>query len=208
MSQNPIVTPPTGPAGSAPINNPAVLADETALVASINTNAAPLLIGGATQPALGRSLVTAYSTHPATPAGSGANTTETTLATYSLPANALDQAERGLWVRTWGTFGSSVGNKTVKLYFGTTAFSSGSITSVTQSWYMEYEVYKTGSATQAEKWSAAYSSTNTAAGGSPPVVQSDTQSDTQAITIKVTGTSASGTNTDILMYGFEVFFMN
>ena len=56
----------------------------------------------------------------ATNASTGANTTETDLQSYTLPANVLGDNGRGLRIRAWGDFAANGNTKTVRLEFGGT----------------------------------------------------------------------------------------
>ena len=55
-----------------------------------------------------------------TSASTGANTTETDLQTYTLPANTLGVDGRGVRIRAWGDFAANANTKTVRLKFGGT----------------------------------------------------------------------------------------
>src|SRR5579862_9858309 len=70
-------------------------------------------------------------------AGTGADTTEDTLYTYTLPANAFSIPGKAVRIRAWGTTGATGNNKTVKLYFGATAFASVTSAANAVPWYFE-----------------------------------------------------------------------
>lgn len=118
--------------------------------------------------------------------GNGADATDDTLFTYTLPANSLDTTGRQIVIEAFGKFAANGNNKTVKLWFGTTmVFSSGVVTTNNLGWWAMVRLTKTGASTQigigfgaggAAIWSVA-------------VPMAGTETDTGAITIKVTGAS-------------------
>jgi hypothetical protein len=139
-----------------------------------------------------------------TATGTGADTTEDTLQTFMLPANAFDATGRGIHIEAWGTTGADANNKTVRLYFGTTKiYDSTPLTTNNGSWYLWANVYKTGPSTQtAVATSTFINSTPTTAVNSP------NQTDTSPITIKITGQNGTAVANDIVCNGMTVNFIN
>lgn len=139
-----------------------------------------------------------YSNWSAAGIGTGSDTTEDTLDTYSLPANALDKVGRELCIEAFGTFAANTHTKTVSLYFGSEKVTSGAVTN-SSGWALSMLVGKTGASTQMvgtqAVLGAAHQGCSTLSGA---------ETDTSAITIKVTGQSASGLSGDILLNGWSI----
>jgi len=79
----------------------------------------------------------------ATQAGTPANTTETDLWTFTLPANTLRTDLQGLRITTGGTLAANANNKTLKLYFGATQLTALSTTASGSGWNMGALVIRT-----------------------------------------------------------------
>jgi hypothetical protein len=134
-----------------------------------------------------------------------ANTTETTLASYTLPGGSFDPAKVSpngtIIVYAWGKFGATANNKTVKLYFGSTSYSTGVQTSNGGSWWMESVVQRSGLSTQNVSFNAQVAGTAIATTSSQP-----TESEAADILLKVTGTNGTAAANDIVCHGFIVTF--
>jgi hypothetical protein len=135
--------------------------------------------------------------------GTGADTTEDTLQTFTLPANTLDANGRCLRIRAWGTYGATATNKTIRLYFGVVIYNSTALAQNGTSWILEAEVYKTGSNNQTS-WATIL------AGNSDPGAQVNTpnQTDSSGIVIKVTGQNGTANANDIVCNGMSVLMIN
>jgi hypothetical protein len=135
--------------------------------------------------------------------GTGADTTEDTLYTYTLPANAFSVPGKAVRVRVWGTTGANANNKTVKVYFGATVFSSATSAANNVPWYFEMIVTKTGSNTQfalvTGSWNGALQA---------PQIFSPSETDTAGIVIKCTGTNGTASANDVAGKCFMVEFLN
>lgn len=124
-----------------------------------------------------------------TPVGSGADTTEDNLMTYSLPANAAINTAIGcIRVTAWGDGVSTADATTVRCYFGATVVVSAILTAAqTNTWRAVFEIGSTGAATQ----TATGVIIN---GGTVTVVSQSNAAPTEtlsgAITIKCTGQRA------------------
>jgi hypothetical protein len=130
--------------------------------------------------------------------GNGADTTEDTLYTYSLPANALSVNGQTLRVTCFGNSTNNADVKTVKLYFGATSYSVSITTSTANAWRAEMLVTRAGaSATQI------YAS---AVQGATPIASAFTADSTDAlnaaVVVKCTGTAGTGNANDIMGQGF------
>lgn len=141
-----------------------------------------------------------------TATGTPANTSETTLQTFTLPANALDAVGRGVRIRAWGTLGADANNKILRLYFGmsTTIHPGFGGTSANGSaWYFDAEVRKTGSNTQTAFANLVVGFSDIGVNVSAP-----NQVDTAGIVIKMTGQNAVAVANDIVCNGMTVEFIN
>lgn len=131
-----------------------------------------------------------------TSSGNGADQTEDTLRSYSIPANTMGaNFVQGFRIRAFGTTGASGDNKVVKLYFGSTSISSGTITDNAKNWYFDITVYRSGVSTQVVVGEYQHDTTSNA-----PTVTTATEAETAAILVKVTGqnTSNSTANSVVL----------
>lgn len=131
-----------------------------------------------------------------------ANTSETTLQTYSFPANAFNATGQSVRAKAWGSFAANANNKTVKLYFGSSSFvNSGAVAGNNVKWVIEGTVHRTGSSTQKSNGHFVH-------GVSEVGIQNNslTETDTAAITIKVTGQNGTASASDIVCEGMVVDF--
>lgn len=132
-----------------------------------------------------------------TSAGTGADTNETDLWTYSLPANTLVTTGKTLRITVFGTTAANANAKTVKVYFGSTNFAimSGGTTSGA-GWSGTFLVTRTGASAQnfvrvIGLYGAGVTVDN-------PSLLTVTETETSAIVIKVTGQNGSASANDIV----------
>lgn len=125
-----------------------------------------------------------------------------TIQTYSLPANTLFTDKDSIRGFVAGTFAANANNKQVILKFGaTTLFATGAVAFNTGDWRIDFEVVRTGAATQ--KASARWTCDNTSLDESHDYT-APAETLSGAITILVTG---EGTSTDdIVKQMFKVSF--
>jgi len=130
---------------------------------------------------------------------------EDDLQTYSLPAKSLYKTGSAVRIRAWGTTANNVNAKTVKLYFGSTAILTYSLTiSQAGKWKIEALVAKTGS--NAQKYESELLEMWGSTEAHDMEFGTATETDTSAIIIKCTG---EGTNdNDIVQEGMLVEVMN
>lgn len=140
-----------------------------------------------------------------TAAGTGANTTETDLISYSLPANSLSANGKAVRIYAWGTTTAAAANRLVKLYFGAGTVVTGtvSINAVTV-WQIAATVVRTGATTQLL---SGYFADN-AASTFLPLSGTPTETLTGAVTIKVTGTNGTAVANQVRQLGMIVEFLN
>jgi hypothetical protein len=159
---------------------------------------APAGAGAAAIAQAGLVFATAVST------GNGADTTDDTLATFSLPANSLNANNKVMRIRAWGVTAANGNNKTIKLFFGATNLSSGVVTSNNKSWSISMDVIRSGTSTQ-----ATYASCQVDTSVVAPAYQAATETDTAAIVIKATGASGTtGAANDVVLKGMTIEFLN
>lgn len=137
-------------------------------------------------------------------AATATGTSEQTLATYSLPANALDKAGRRVRVRAAFTTAANANNKTMKLYFGSSVITTPTAATNAKNAVLELVVVKTGSSTQIVSGTGIVDTTPV----TPYVNASSAETDTAAIVIKATGTDGTSSAADITLDDFQVEYMN
>lgn len=132
--------------------------------------------------------------------GNGADTTDDTLFSYTLPANALAMVGSGLEIEAFGTFASNGNNKRARLFFGSIAQGTGIVTSAGIAWRLHMKVFKTGSSLQLAIFDGLISATATNL-----TITMPNQTDTAPIVIMVTGASpTSGAANDVVGNGLIV----
>ena len=131
-----------------------------------------------------------------------ATTAEVTLQSYTLPANTLSTAGQSLRITCWGQTASDSNNKTMKLYFGSTAVSTVAAGSVGQSWWLDMIVMRTAAATQAtlQRGFAGTGSVTPIA----VVASAGAETLTSGVLIKCTGTNGTASASDITANGMIV----
>jgi hypothetical protein len=139
-----------------------------------------------------------------TPVSSGTGTGAQTLGTYSLPANALDQAGRKL--RIMASFGTAANtnNKTCTLNFGSESVSTPAMATSAENAWLQLIVTKTGASTQTV-WG------NGASLATPIAVYTTTaaaEPDTAAIVIAAICTDGTSSAGDSKLVDFFVEYMN
>lgn len=83
-----------------------------------------------------------------TQAGTLADTNETNLYTFTLPANTLNRDLMGVRITVAGTLAANANNKTIKLYFGGTQLTALSTTASGSGWQAGAVVYRNSLTTQ------------------------------------------------------------
>jgi hypothetical protein len=137
--------------------------------------------------------------------GNGADTTDDTLFTYTLPASSFDVVGRGVVIEAFGKFAANADNKTVKLFFGASSYSSGVQTGSGVGWYIRMEIFKQAANVQIGTGRGEAGAVLFAA--ALPINGAET--DSGAIVLKVTGASpTTGAADDVLGMGMAVTFIN
>jgi hypothetical protein len=140
-----------------------------------------------------------------TQAATAANTTETDLWTYTLPANALDQDGKAIRVTTWGTTAATANTKRMRLYVGSTLVADNGATAANNlSWRHTVLIIRTGAAAQVNLGEYQIQNTVSATAGHV----ASTADTTAAITIKLSGTNGTAAANDIVFRGALVEALN
>ena len=141
--------------------------------------------------------------------GNGADTTDDTLFTYTLPLNSLSTNGKSMRIRAWGKLAANANNKTVKLWFaGTAIVSSGVITFNAKDWSADIELTRID-ATHVSCVGTYYDDTATAeiVTVTANLVVADLAANTSIL--KVTGASpTTGAANDVLGHGMKTWFEN
>jgi hypothetical protein len=126
--------------------------------------------------------------------GNGADTTEDTLFTVSIPAGTLDLVGRQILIEAYGNMTATSATKDARIYFGSTSLTTAfhGTTNQTGIWSINALITKTGPNAQSSFIAVDYTI------GSPSnprvsVILPMTEVDTAPIIIKVTGQSTVGT---------------
>jgi hypothetical protein len=126
-----------------------------------------------------------------------ADTNETDLWTYSLPAGALNADGRGVRITTWGTYANNANVKTVRLYVGATAiFSNATPTSAAGTWVGDAVVIRTGATSQTYR--RLFQATGATAGWDSATLA---ETMANALTIKISGQNGTASAGDVCVKG-------
>lgn len=127
---------------------------------------------------------------------------EQQLKALSLPASSMLSSGQGVRIRAWGTTANNANAKNVQLYFGSTSMISVTLTvSVAGKWIVEAIVQNVGSSSQ--RYSAKCDDANA---NTPTLADSTcTETDTSAITVKLTATAT--TNNDVICNGLRMEYL-
>ena len=124
--------------------------------------------------------------------GNGADTTEDVLFTATLPANILDVVGRQIILEAFGAIAATSANKTVEIFGSSIVYTAVvATTTATGDWQAQLIITKVGSNTQIAIGTVDFAGATTVRGVTKSLA--GTESDTAAITVKVTGTSSVAT---------------
>jgi hypothetical protein len=135
--------------------------------------------------------------------GNGADATDDTIASCSLPANVFDIAGRCVTVQAWGTTTSGAVVKTVQFKFGASALQSVVVepsgATGAGAWQLNVQIYKISSNVQGLLFQADASGTPTTvlgiSAGRGIIYVAGAEVDTAAIPLVITGKGPSTANT-------------
>lgn len=137
--------------------------------------------------------------------GTAADTNETDLWTYTLPANTLNADGKAIRITAWGTTGATANNKTIRLKFGAgTPRTHGPTAANNVGWVITVIVVRTGASTQLSTGTGIFSEVSPGT----QVVGSLAEDTATAITIKVTGQNGTAAADDIVFRGAIVESLN
>jgi hypothetical protein len=159
--------------------------------------------GGGTQSFADAGVIFRYQSLTGT--GNGNDTTEDTLTTFSLPASSLDVAGRTLQITASGSLANNAHSKTARLYFGSSITSTtGAQTGANVGWQLQLQVQKIASNSQIGFYSPIVGTTH----GGISLPLTGTETDTSAITIKVTGQTGTAAANDVMLNSLVIEALN
>jgi hypothetical protein len=134
---------------------------------------------------------------------SNSGTGETTLFTYDLPANGLVTTNRGVKISCYGSSANNANTKTLRVYFGTAMQTITIPAAVPGDWEVVSTIVRTGAS--AQRYASKTLVENDTTNATLTFINQGTltQTETGAITIKVTGQSGTASN-DLTSNLFEV----
>jgi hypothetical protein len=146
-----------------------------------------------------------YRYQSTTGSGNGNDTTEDTLTTFSLPANSLDVAGRTLQISASGLLANNAHSKTARLYFGASIVATTAAqTGANVGWQLILQVQKVASNSQLGFYSPIVGTTH----GGISLPLPGTETDTSAITIKVTGQTGTAAANDVVLNSLLIEALN
>ncbi|KKM16715.1 hypothetical protein LCGC14_1683010, partial [marine sediment metagenome] len=142
-----------------------------------------------------------------TQAATGANTDETTLASYSLPANTLSADNASIEIEAWGTVAANNNAKTIRLKFGSTTLTTGVLAQTGTdggAWKIRGTVVRTGAT--AQKAIAGPRGVSANYGFSQPILLFTSPSETlaNATTVLISGQNGVSSANDIVFEGLII----
>ena len=144
-----------------------------------------------------------------TTTGTPASTDETTLASYTLPANTLSVDGDYIEVTASGSFAANGNNKTVRLYFGAEIFDTDPQPENNKQWELKARIFRTGATSQKYKIRMVSESIVAPAlpfGTTTSLSYAGTASETltSTVAISVTGQNGTANANDIILETFTV----
>lgn len=134
---------------------------------------------------------------------SAATASAQTLKTYSIPANSLNAAGRGIEVIAFGSKAGNAAPVDLGLTIGGVEYTMGNDTQSGVSWMMSAIYNRTGASAQVGSFGGSVGATVKAAS-----VSTDTAIETSDIAISVTATDASAATANVTCNGLIVKFFN
>ena len=132
-------------------------------------------------------------------AATGADTNETTLWQFTLPANFLKEDGRGIRINAYGSFAANGNTKTVKVYFGSNSHTVVSGAANGTSWWTYLTYLRTGASAQQRFNLSGFGGTVNASTVSTP-----SEDLSAPVLLKITGTNGTGSANDIVFSGVIV----
>ena len=127
-----------------------------------------------------------------------ANTTETDLWTYVLPANTLNADGKGIRITVWGTTAANANIKSFRLYFGATQLQARNA-SADNNWVDQLfaDVVRTGAATQSAFASSHVGVSGGTSAASLNLITAPTETLSGPVTIRATGINGTASAGDV-----------
>lgn len=132
---------------------------------------------------------------------SNVGTAETDLMTYAMPGATMAVDEDTVRIHAYGNFAANANSKTLKVHFGATVVATAVVTANNTGWEIYATVSRTGAATQ-----VAFGAYNGQATGALLTQSTPAATLSGAVTIKITGQSAVGSN-DVTCKSFGIEFL-
>jgi hypothetical protein len=146
----------------------------------------------------------------ATPVATAADTNETDLFSYTVPANLLGANAKGLRLTAWGVTGATANGKTVNVKFGGTTVLTSAAQAINDNfWRVQVEILRSGASAQTAVGIVQYGANSGSASTTTRGVQTTAAIDTTAaIIFKVTGLNGTAAANDIILRGAIVETLN
>lgn len=141
--------------------------------------------------------------------GNGADNTEDTIFSYSMPANTMAASGDKLRIRAHCQWANNADTKTTNIYFGATKIAfMGAGTTANYAGNFDLLVNKIGSNSQTENGTLLESTINsTAVASTGSYVSTSSETDTSIIIVKITGQSGSSVANDVVCNQFTIEFI-
>lgn len=137
--------------------------------------------------------------HNATQVGNGADATEDTLHSFTLPANGLNVVGESLRIWTYVQNAATANGKRTRIEFGATTIADTGSRADNNNWMVIFcDVFMTGAATQKSICSINNTGNAGFTGNGNTILSTPGETLSGAVLIKVTGTSATSTANDML----------
>lgn len=136
--------------------------------------------------------------------GNGNDATEDTLFTKILPPNSFNANSRGLFITVFGSLANNAHTKTVKAYFGSGVVYTLYNGTGVGAWWGELMVVRSGSKTQYALGQSVVGAVHQGISN----VLSGVEDDTAAITLKLTGQTATANPSDVVGNVWQVTAFN
>jgi hypothetical protein len=134
--------------------------------------------------------------------GNGADTTEDTLHTFTLPKNTLIVPGQRLRIRAWGTTAANADTKLLKVYFGSQVIlNTGAVAANAKPWYIECDVIMQSAGNQLILARGSFNGAELA-----PAIVAGTQDETAAIVLKDTIAASVANANDLTESAYSVEF--
>lgn len=160
--------------------------------------------GGSTETFAGAGVINTDST----PGATGANTNDTAIFSYTLPANALNANGRIVKIMAWGAFGADGNNKTLRLKWngigGTTVVSLTTAANASK-WMIQGWIIRTGSNAQDL---VGFLPIDAGATSTTPANGTAAVTDSGAIDIVISAQNGSAVASDVTYEGSIIEFLN